>query len=211
MLISGLYEPAEDDILFHYCSASSFQAILETGKVRFSDINMLNDRAEMHLGYSVFEEAAGKLIKIAETKENLKALDKAFFDKVDAIIAPLQHCIHPFVFCLSRERDLLGQWRAYADDGRGFAIGFSSHAIKGMPVSLLEVEYEREKQVQEMMDALGATFVENDADGQSFGKKFFDSCVMIASYCLHSRIRPFERRKKSDAFTLYMLKTTEKL
>ena len=30
-----------------------------------------------------------------------------------------------FIACFSRERDDLGQWRAYADDGRGYAIGLA--------------------------------------------------------------------------------------
>jgi hypothetical protein len=210
MLISRLYEPAENEVLFHYCSASSFQSIVETGKVRFTDINMLNDTAEMHWGYSVFEEAAGRLIKIAETKA-LKGLNKAFFDKVDEIIAPLQHRIHPFVFCLSRERDSLGQWRAYADDGRGFAIGFSAIAIKCMPVSLLAVEYEREKQVKEMMDALGATFLENQADEQIFGKKFFESSTMIGSYMLAFKNPSFRDEKEIRCLHLVDVETNEKI
>jgi len=154
MLITRHFHPSANDVLYHYCSSSSFQAILESGKIRFSDINMLNDNAEMHWGYSVFEEAAGKLIKIAEKRETLKGLDKIFFDKVDAVIAPLQRRLHPFVACFSREPDLLGQWRAYADDARGYSIGFDASALAYMPVSLLAVEYDREKQVQEMIDAL---------------------------------------------------------
>ncbi|WP_353867109.1 DUF2971 domain-containing protein [uncultured Desulfovibrio sp.] len=30
-----------------------------------------------------------------------------------------------FICCLSEHGDILSQWRTYADDGRGFAIGFS--------------------------------------------------------------------------------------
>ena len=35
-----------------------------------------------------------------------------------------------FIASFSRDRDDLGQWRAYADDGRGFAIGFSPRLFK---------------------------------------------------------------------------------
>ncbi|WP_065328337.1 DUF2971 domain-containing protein [Tritonibacter mobilis] len=41
-----------------------------------------------------------------------------------------------FAFCLSEDPDLLSQWRAYADDGRGLALGFDA--------SLLEKDYEAE-------------------------------------------------------------------
>jgi len=119
MLIERLYHPTDDEIFYHYCSPLAFHAILESGKIRFTDINMLNDTAEMHWGYSVFEEAAGNLIKTAEKSKKLGGLNKGFFDKVDEIIAPLQSRFHPFVSCFSREPDLLGQWRAYADNARG--------------------------------------------------------------------------------------------
>ncbi|WP_424962618.1 DUF2971 domain-containing protein [Ekhidna sp.] len=32
----------------------------------------------------------------------------------------------PFIFCLSANKDLLSQWRAYSHDGQGVAIGFST-------------------------------------------------------------------------------------
>jgi hypothetical protein len=211
MLITRLFHPADNDILYHYCSASSFHAILDSGKIRFTDINMLNDNAEMHWGYSVFEEAAGKLIKIAEEKESFKDLDKSFFDKVDQIIAPLQNRFHPFVSCFSREPDLLGQWRAYADDAHGFAIGFDAKALKYMPASLLAVEYDREKQVQEMINALGACFMQNEDDGHKFGTKFFESCVLIGSYMLAFKNPIFREEKEIRCLHLVDVEASEKI
>lgn len=35
-------------------------------------------------------------------------------------------------FCLSVKRDMLSQWRGYADDGMGFAIGFKKEAIEAV-------------------------------------------------------------------------------
>ena len=211
MLIQRIYSPTDEEILFHYCSADSFHAILESGTIRFTDINMLNDTAEMHWGYSVFEEAAGKLLKIASSKENLGNLNKEFFDKVDEIIAPMQHRFHPFVSCFSREPDSLGQWRAYADNGRGFAIGFHAKALGSMPVSILAVEYDREKQVQEMMDALGACFMENEADERSFGNKFFESCVMIGSYMLAFKNPSFQEEKEIRCLHMVDVEANERL
>ena len=172
---------------------------------------MLNDTAEMHWGYSVFEEAAGKLLKIASSKENLGNLNKEFFDKVDEIIAPMQHRFHPFVSCFSREPDSLGQWRAYADNVRGFAIGFHAKALGSMPVSILAVEYDREKQVQEMMDALGACFMENEADERSFGNKFFESCVMIGSYMLAFKNPSFQEEKEIRCLHMVDVEANERL
>ena len=182
MLIARLFEPAESDVLYHYCSAEAFLSIAESGRMRFSDINMLNDTAEFRWGYSVLEEAAGECLKIANTNPAFKNLDRDFLDRVDALIGPMQNSMHPFVACFSTEGDLLSQWRAYADGGRGVAIGFRASALKAMPVSLLAVEYERAKQVEEMKTALGACFMENEDDGRKFGSKFYESCIMVGSY-----------------------------
>lgn len=35
-----------------------------------------------------------------------------------------------WVFCLSQKSDDLGQWRGYADDGKGMAIGFNAETLK---------------------------------------------------------------------------------
>lgn len=35
-----------------------------------------------------------------------------------------------FCTCFSANGDLLSQWRAYADDGRGFAVGFQTRSLK---------------------------------------------------------------------------------
>jgi len=142
---------------------------------------MMNDAHEMRLGYHIFELAAGELMKLSETSANLKGMTKDFFDKVDGIISPLQLSMHPFVVGFSREPDLLGQWRAYADDGRGFTIGFDAQALRNMPVTLIGIEYERDHQIEEMKAALGAIYLENLDDGNSFDSKFRQSCMLLGN------------------------------
>lgn len=154
MLMSRLFEPREGQRLYHYCSADSFRAILESGKLRFSDINMLNDASEHRWGYAIFEEAATRLIKRVGVPETVPKMTIEFFDAVDAVLSKGQLIAHPFVSCLSLEGDSLDQWRKYADDGRGYAIGFLASDLKTLPLSLLEVTYDREEQVREMMAAL---------------------------------------------------------
>src|SRR5690606_30192176 len=36
---------------------------------------------------------------------------------------------NPFIFCLSAEPDVLSQWRGYAKDGTGIAIGFDANTL----------------------------------------------------------------------------------
>jgi hypothetical protein len=50
----------------------------------------------------------------------------------------------------SLDSDVLSQWRAYADDGRGFAIGFSPDQME-MPAKPLRVLYEQDQQMGELL------------------------------------------------------------
>ena len=63
MLMNRVYEPTNDQLVYHYCSAETLCAILESRNIRFTDINMLNDATETQWGYAAFEEAATRLIK----------------------------------------------------------------------------------------------------------------------------------------------------
>ena len=52
--------------------------------------------------------------------------------------------------CFSEHSDLLSQWRAYGDDGRGFAIGFSTEHLQWLSTQLqgkfADVIYDHKKQ-----------------------------------------------------------------
>lgn len=181
MLLDRLHEPGLDDILYHYCSAATLQAILTSRRIRFTDINMLNDAQEVRWAYSVFEEAATRLIKRMDIPPAVPDIDLAFIESVDKYISPIQMIAHPFVACFSTEGDSLGQWRAYGDNGRGFAIGFRATALTALPVTLLKVEYERELQVREMMQAIIATYMHRH-DGSASDAEFMMDCSLIATY-----------------------------
>lgn len=181
MLMDRLFKPQSDQRLYHYCSAESFRAILESGRLRFSDINMLNDSMEHRWGYSVFEEAATRLIKRINVPDSVAQMDIAFFDAVDKILSMGQLIAHPFISCLSYDANSLDQWRKYADDGRGYAIGFLASSLQRMPVSLLEVSYDREVQVKEMMVALAATHSRLSPSELPLQGESFEDVALIAA------------------------------
>jgi hypothetical protein len=164
----------------------------------------MNDAHELRWGYQIFEQAAGELMKLSETKAILSGLTKDFFEQVDRIISPLQLFIHPLIASFSREPDLLGQWRAYADDGCGFSIGFDAHALKDMPVTLLGIEYEHRRQIEEMKEALGAIYLENLDDSNRFGSKFHQSCMLLGS--LLSGFKNSTFRDEREVRSLHVLK-----
>lgn len=183
MLIDRLYTPSDGEILYHYCSAIAFQAIATNATIRFSDINMLNDGSESRWAYSIFEEAATRLITRKGVKESAPTIEEAFIDEIDKIISPAQLIAHPFIACFSETPDLLGQWRSYADDGRGFAVGFNACSLKSqLPATFLRVLYEPEQQIKEMMHAIGAIYLRQHEGTEEEKGKFFEDCVLLGTY-----------------------------
>lgn len=174
MVFNRIYDPNDDDIFYHYCSADTFLAICQNKNLRFSDANMLNDYEEGRWGYSRFEDAASRLIN-----DDRFDIDEDFCRNVDNIISEMQFHSHPVICSLSKSPDVLSQWRNYADNGRGFAVGFSGKALKRMPVTILDVEYDTGKQVDEICAAL-LTINEIYKNGNN-RSEFFENCSLLAA------------------------------
>lgn len=153
-VLQHLYRPAPTDVLYHYCSMEAFEAIVRSGKIRVSDINMMNDFAEMSWGYGVFEEAATRILR--EREDDPRLPDKSFFDAIDAELAPANLYVHPLIACFSKNADVLSQWRGYASDGTGVCIGFDATKLAKTAATFLNCEYDFEVQVNQMKARLTA-------------------------------------------------------
>ncbi len=117
------------DVIYHYTSNDVFVKILDGKSLRMSSRHHLNDSMEGEQFFS--------LLKTHPNQPN-----EANIDVIRHTLDPLE-C---FVTCFSSERDLLSQWRGYARNGTGVAIGFKKEdilqAIKGSrEVLLYDVEY----------------------------------------------------------------------
>ena len=117
--------------LYHYTNGYGLKGILESGRIWFTDYRHLNDPSELTHGIDMAHDVARLLGTGADGRvrlflENIKDLFRH-----DNFATTLEF----FIASFSRARDDLGQWRAYADNGRGFAIGFSAGMFRiGDPV-----------------------------------------------------------------------------
>lgn len=131
--------------IYHYTDDRGLKGILETGQLWFTDVFRLNDPSEVSHGIdqalSILESDADK------AGDDGRLFRKRFGTPVKRNIQTLAHC---FVCCFSEDGDELGQWRAYADDGRGYAIGFDA--------KVLEEAYAYERTYLEGADHIRATF-----------------------------------------------------
>ena len=147
-VLQYLYKPSPGEVLYHYCSMEAFEAIVRSGKIRFSDIHMMNDSAEMRWGYHIFEEAVSTILH--DRQENPELPDRPFFDEIDKFLSPANIFLHPLVGCFSRNPDVLSQWRGYAKDGTGVAVGFSAIKLTKIAATFLKCEYDTEQQIEQM-------------------------------------------------------------
>ena len=104
------------NILYHYCSNSSFINIILSGVIWLSDLSLSNDTEEGRWGIGMTEKY------ISQHKRDPESF-RSFLNYVSTRER------NQFGFCLSEEGDLLSQWRAYGEDGAGLSVGFDYEAI----------------------------------------------------------------------------------
>jgi hypothetical protein len=107
--------------LYHYTDAAGLKGIIANRVFWFTDFRHLNDPTEMRHGMSL----AFRLIVAGKNKKDRAGLFYAMLDDLFTF-RNFSSVFAFFIACFTRNRDDLGQWRLYADDGRGFAIGLSA-------------------------------------------------------------------------------------
>lgn len=107
--------------IYHYTSNDALLKILQSQSLRMSARHHLNDTME---GEQFFD-----LLKRHESNPTER--------KIEAIKKMLEP-YEAFMTCFSSESDLLSQWRGYAGNGTGVAVGFNTCAIKNAIKGSLE-------------------------------------------------------------------------
>jgi hypothetical protein len=160
---------------------------------------MMNDAEEGRYGYALFERAANQLLQGAKHSVALDGLTPDFFGKVDEYLSPKQLRSHPVIACFSKAPDVLSQWRAYAQDAQGFAIGFDGAALDAMPVTLLEVLYNPEAQLKEVANFLTAMYILWHKEGGDFHQAVGKDALLLSSLLLAYKHPSFREEQEVRA------------
>ena len=112
-------------VIYHYTTDIGLNGILGSGKLWLSDILSLNDPSELLHGFDLAAQVLDNEAKIwpveyAQSAEIFKSALKEIFKDI---------ALH-YVCSFSKNGNDLSQWRAYADDGYGYALGFETKSIK---------------------------------------------------------------------------------
>ena len=160
--------PDTPDTIYHYCGVSGFHGILESKTLWMNDAYSMNDYTEHRL---ILDPAVQQLDTLSREPANSR-----FCAKLKKSLLDLS-ALHPYVCCFSSKPDLLSQWRAYSDDGAGFAIGFSGDGIDtrwtsrmDRLITLREVEYDPCKQktrLREVIEKCLARYLKRFPDGDT--------------------------------------------
>ncbi len=124
-LTPALHHDSPTGPLYHYTDAPGFKGIIRDGCLWATHYGFLNDTEELLIGEKVVRDVASKLRNAAT------GLQRHFLESFikDYEAESLTKIAHICVASLSEDGDSLSQWRAYASDGGGYAIGFSQFRL----------------------------------------------------------------------------------
>ncbi len=137
------------DIIYHYTNYEGLRGILEKQDLWVSNIFRMNDPSELTYGLQTLYETLE-----TEIKGNGTAWDRFLSDFRNTLRDRIEDIGVHLICCFSGNGDELGQWRAYADDGRGYCVGFDSSALKNhfnllgqgsWSVSTFRIDYDKSR------------------------------------------------------------------
>jgi hypothetical protein len=109
--------------LYHYTDANGLKGIIEKQEIWFTSHRYLNDPTELSFGIDAAHQAIASVSKKRSDRVKLFCSVLADLLNVGNITQALEYLLASF----SYKRNDLGQWRAYASNGRGFALGLAPH------------------------------------------------------------------------------------
>lgn len=162
MILDRWYDPADDDLIYHYCGPEAFIEIVRTRSIWLSASYTMNDSTERSWGYLVFQ----KVTKALEPDTGPE-----FIRQITAPVIAGDNFSMLMIACFSLDADVLSQWRAYGDDGRGFAIGFAARLLK-IPAKQLRVLYSEDAQIDELTNNLKHVYQFEKSKGFKYDAEF---------------------------------------
>ncbi len=117
-------------IVYHYCSVETMMSILSNHTLRATNIKKSNDYHEVVSCIPTFQKAFTDACQEFRSYYRDSAFDLFVnnFDLDNTIESLINNdSLTYYCVCFSEEKDLLSQWRGYADDAKGVAIGFDEH------------------------------------------------------------------------------------
>ncbi len=125
--------------LYHYTSSEGLLGIISTNTLRFSDTSFVNDGSENSVSLSAAAHAIERFLVSNPHIE--REVGERLMRHIHAAVTTLI----PVVFCMSRQNNLLNQWRDYGKDVVPYCIELETSELLTpgfiFPTFLVEVVY----------------------------------------------------------------------
>lgn len=162
-------------IIYHYCNLDRFLSITKNKELWLTDICKSNDSMEREWIYKLFDMCWNQIMKnsnvdkVSSAEEiyqlyAIKQIHREYqvaYNEVKAFKSLSVCNFTPCGICFSSKKDLLSQWRGYANDGKGIAIGFNSLLFKEVVpppncrnVQFGKIEYKINSQISFVLNAI---------------------------------------------------------
>ncbi|WP_335984903.1 DUF2971 domain-containing protein [Fusobacterium polymorphum] len=133
----SLEEKCLEDLLRFYLKRIHGELLKDK---KFKEYLKKNEEEEQEeLRKKSFEEYYNKIFSYEVKKSIQNYININKFLAINELLKEKSKKIKRYICCFSGDGDLLSQWRAYADDGRGISVGFKKSQIKDF-LKELEVE-----------------------------------------------------------------------
>lgn len=116
--------PKDEDLIFHYTNISAMMGIVTGKKLWATNLNYMNDASELRHGLRLLHQLVDEQLQSSDDQEKLFL---NHFRKWSENINQNPH--HIFAICLTKQGNLLSQWRGYTKYGKGVCVGFNKNAL----------------------------------------------------------------------------------
>jgi hypothetical protein len=155
--------------IHHYCSPSVFLSLMKNKELWLTSLTLSNDHAE---GTWMLDHWLDTF-NLNDPKQRLQRRGAYY-----AVTGVLNHNV-ALGTCFSEERDLLSQWRGYAQDGAGFSVTFERSGLESVArnflggakllLSKIAYGYQDNEEVINVVKQLSNAFSEDAAQYQEKG------------------------------------------
>jgi hypothetical protein len=137
------------ETLYHYTNLEGLVNMVQTRRIWLSCLYYMNDKSEI-------VHAKGIAGKIIEDMSRQAPERRGLYDKIREYLDDFltDHPVNVFSFSLTRDGNLLSQWRSYTRQNQGISIGFHASALearaKAQGINLYPCLYEYADQQREL-------------------------------------------------------------
>jgi hypothetical protein len=112
--------------LAHYTNLDGLRGIIESGRLRASNVAFLNDREELVHGIKCAKRAVSTMLKDAKLRQ--------WKEPIAQIAAQIENGRLPntYAACFCEKSDLLSQWRGYGGKEQGVCLVFEARGLEAM-------------------------------------------------------------------------------